>query len=90
MPAAFRCWAQAPRGKPAHARCTDTPHRAERRGGTLPFPPGAVQVNVEIGGRTEALDEGHGAGVDLGPFLSGLLEQERGDDPMNDLQHWRK
>ena len=49
-----------------------------------------MEVNIEIGGRTEALDEGHGAGVGLGPFLSGLLDQERGDDPVNDLQHWRE
>ena len=42
-------------------------------------------MNIEIGGRTEALDEGHGARVGLGPILSGLLDQERGDDPISAL-----
>ncbi len=47
----------------------------------------AVQVNVQIGRRAEALNEGDRAGVGFAPFQSGLLDQKCRDDPMNDLQH---
>ncbi len=74
-------------GTPAHAQCVHRADRAEGRGGTLPFPPEAVEVNVEIGGRTEALDERHGAGVGLNPFQSGLFDQKGRDDSVNDLKY---
>ena len=46
-------------------------------------------MNVEVSGRAETLDEGDRPGVSLGPFQSGLLNQERGDCPVDHLQHWR-
>ena len=35
-----------------------------------------VQVNVQIGRRAEALNEGDRAGVGFAPFQSGLLDQK--------------
>jgi hypothetical protein len=37
----------------------------------------AMEVNVEIGGRSEALDQRDGAGVGFGALEFGLLDQNR-------------
>jgi hypothetical protein len=50
----------------------------------------AVQMNVQIGCRAEALNEGDRAGVGCAAFQSGLLDQKCRDDPMNDLQQRRE
>ena len=46
-----------------------------------------MQMNVQVGGRAEALDEGDGTGGGLIALLAGLFVQERGNRPVNDLQH---
>ncbi len=46
----------------------------------------AVQMDVEIGGRAETLDQGDGEGHGLGALESRLLGQKCGDDPVDDLQ----
>ena len=46
-----------------------------------------MQMNVQVGGRAEALDEGDGTGGGLIALLAGLFEQERGNRPMDDLQY---
>ena len=40
-----------------------------------------MQVNVQVGGRAETLDEGDGTGGGLIALLAGLFEQERGLSP---------
>ena len=49
----------------------------------------AVQVNVEIGGRSKALDQRAGSAGGLVGFDLGLIEQEARDGPACDLQHRR-
>ena len=46
-----------------------------------------MQMNVQVRGRAEALDEGDGTGGGLIALLAGLLEQKRGNRPMDDLQY---
>ena len=45
-----------------------------------------MQMDVEIGGRTEALDERYRTGVSAGAFASRLFDQEAGNHTMDDLQ----
>ncbi len=40
-----------------------------------------MQVNVQVGGRAETLDEGDCTGGSLIALLAGLSEQERGLSP---------
>jgi len=71
-------------------------HRVENRqalggGGAVdPIEHEAMQMDVEIGGRSEALDERDGAGVGFGALESGLLDQKCGNDPVDDLQDGRE
>jgi len=46
-----------------------------------------MQVDVQVRGRAEALDERDGTGGGLIARLAGLLEEERGNRAMDDLQH---
>ena len=48
-----------------------------------------VQMDVQIGGRAEALDQRDRAAVGLADLEAGLLKQEARDDPVVDLQHRR-
>jgi hypothetical protein len=50
----------------------------------------AMQMDVEIGRRAEALDERDRAGVGGGPFQSRLLDQKAGNDPVDHLQERRE
>jgi hypothetical protein len=43
-----------------------------------------MQIDVEIRGRAETLDERDGAGVGFGALESGLLDQKCGNDPVDD------
>jgi hypothetical protein len=47
-------------------------------------------MDVEIGGRAKALDEGHRAGVGFGAFESCLFNQKGRYDPVDDLQDRRE
>ena len=47
-------------------------------------------MDVQIGGRSEALDERDGAGVGFGALESGLLDQKCGNDPVDDSQDGRE
>ena len=49
-----------------------------------------MQMDVEIGGGPEALDERDRTAVSLGAFESRLLDQKGGNDAVNALQHWRE
>ena len=46
----------------------------------------AMQMDVEIGRRAEALDERDRTAVSLAALQSCLFEQERGNDAVDDLQ----
>jgi hypothetical protein len=48
----------------------------------------AMQMNVEIGGATEALDERDRTAVCLAAFASRLFDQKCGNDAVDDLQQW--
>jgi hypothetical protein len=61
-------------------------HRHALGGAIDPIEYQAMQIDVEIGGRAKALDEGHRAGVGLGVFESRLLDQKCRNDPVDDLQ----
>jgi hypothetical protein len=50
----------------------------------------AVQMDVEIGGRSKTLDEGDRAGRGFGTFESGLLYQKCRYDAADDLQDGRE
>ncbi len=45
-----------------------------------------MQMDIEIGGRAETLDEGDRTGVGFGTFESRLLDQKSRNDPVDDLQ----
>jgi hypothetical protein len=47
----------------------------------------AVQMNVQIGRRAEALNESDRAGAGCAAFQSGSLDQKCRNDPANDRQH---
>lgn len=47
-----------------------------------------MQVYVQIGGRSEALDEGDRAGGGFAAFEACLPDQMRRDHPVHDLQYW--
>ena len=49
-----------------------------------------MQVDVQVGGRAEALDQGDGTGGGLIALEAGLPDEERGNRPMNDLQYRRE
>ena len=49
----------------------------------------AVQVDVEVGGRSKSLDQRDRAAVGLLDLESGLIEQEARDGTVHDLQHRR-
>ena len=44
-----------------------------------------MQVDVQVGGRAEALDEGDGTGGGLIALLAGLCEEKLGNRAMDDL-----
>ena len=44
-----------------------------------------MQVDVQVRGRAEALDEGDGTGGGLIALLAGLCEEKRGNRAMDDL-----
>jgi hypothetical protein len=46
-----------------------------------------MQMNVEIGGRAEALDERDRTGVSLAALQSRLFDQKGGNDAVDALQH---
>lgn len=46
-----------------------------------------MQMDVEIGGGAEALDDGDGAVVGFAAFECRLFEQKLGNDALNDLQY---
>src|SRR3954463_13174534 len=48
----------------------------------------AMQMDVEIGRRAEALDERDCAAVSLATFASRLFDQKGGNDAVDDLQQW--
>jgi len=48
-----------------------------------------VTVDVQIGGRSNALDQRDRAAVSLGGLQPGLIEQGARDDAVYDLQHRR-
>ncbi len=50
----------------------------------------AVQMDVEIGGRSETLDEGDRAGRGFGAFEARLLDQKCRYDAGDDLQDGRE
>jgi hypothetical protein len=50
----------------------------------------AMQMNVEIGGRVETLNQCDGASCGFDAFESGLLDQKCGNDPVDDLQDGRE
>jgi hypothetical protein len=45
-----------------------------------------MQMNVEIGRGTEALDQRYCTGVSLSAFASRLFDQKGGNDAVDDLQ----
>ena len=47
-------------------------------------------MDVEIGGRSEALDQRDGAGVGFGALEFGLLDQKVSNDAVDDLQDGRE
>ena len=49
-----------------------------------------VQMDVQVGGRAESLDERDRSGVGCGAFQACLLEQKARDDPVDDAQHRRE
>jgi hypothetical protein len=49
-----------------------------------------VQVDVQVGGRAEALDQRDGTAVGLVCLQASLLEREPGEDAVHDLQHRRQ
>ena len=49
-----------------------------------------MQMNIEIGGRTEALDEGNGAGLGLSPREAGAFDDKGGEGAGDDPQHGRE
>ena len=49
-----------------------------------------MQMNVQVGGRVEALDQGDRTGGGLIALPAGLFEQKRGNRPMYVLQHRRE
>ena len=49
-----------------------------------------MQMNVQVGGRAEALDQGDRTGGGLIALPTGLFEQKRGNRPMYVLQHRRE
>ena len=46
-----------------------------------------MQVDVQVGGRAEALDERDGTGGGVIARLAGLLKEKRGNRAMDDRQH---
>ena len=46
-----------------------------------------MQINIQVGGGAETLDQGDGTGGGLRTRDAGLFEQKRGNHPMNDLQY---
>ena len=48
-----------------------------------------MQMDVEIGRSTEALDQGDGARDGFAVFQSRLLDQKAGDNAVDDVQHGR-
>jgi len=61
-------------------------HRRARAAAIHPIEDQAMQMNVEIGRRAEALDERDRTAVSLAAFASRLFSQEGGNDTMDDLQ----
>ncbi len=45
---------------------------------------------VQVGGRSKALYQRDGTALGFGALESRLLDQKRGNDPVDDLQHGRE
>ena len=65
-------------------------YRHALSGAIDPIEDEAVQMDVQIGGRSEALDQRDGAGGGFGALESRLLDQKCRNDPVDDLQDGRE